>query len=557
MPAPTTDAELIDLIQKSGVIEAARLTAYLQPLRDQANLPAEPSRLARYLVRDGLLTCFQAEQLLQGKWKRFAIGKYKVLERLGGGGMGQVFLCEHKLMRRRVAIKVLPSARAEDPASLERFYREARAAAALDHPNLVRAYDIDQDESLHFLVLEYVDGSSFQDIVKKTGPLDPIRACHYVYQAALGLQYAYEVAGLVHRDIKPGNILVDRTGTVKILDVGLARFFQDEEDVLTKKYEESIMGTADYVAPEQAIDSHAVDIRADIYSLGATFYFLLAGHPPFPDGSTTQKLIWHQIRHPKPIRLLRPEVPEGVAAVIEHMMAKEPPGRYQTPADLAAALAPFIQTPILPPSPEEMPRLSPAAGGPTSGHSSGRYPIPRPLPTAPPSAVLAKANRTATNPATGPLPATASTAPSTLRASDTPPPQRVTPTPILTGATYNPYAGIPPTNDGSLSSATAQRVYATAAHTDPAPQVAHAPPAARAGRPWLVLATLAAVIVVGGYALWHFVLEPQVKSLGSAGSRLSIPQAARHRIVQSGPPWTSELRPHSHNCHFSKPTTTA
>src|SRR5438552_2078930 len=149
------------------------------------------------------------------------------MERLGSGGMGSVFLCEHKLMRRRVAVKVLPTAKAEDPSSLERFYREARAVAALDHPNIVRAYDIDQDDNLHFLVMEYVDGASLQEIGKKAGPIDVLRACQYMYQSAKGLQHAHEKAGLVHRDIKPGNILVDRTGVVKILDMGLARFFHD------------------------------------------------------------------------------------------------------------------------------------------------------------------------------------------------------------------------------------------------------------------------------------------------------------------------------------------
>src|SRR5262249_4049617 len=163
-------------------------------------------------------------------------------------------------MRRRVAVKVLPTAKASDPSALERFYREARAVAALDHANIVHAYDIDQDENLHFLVMEYVDGASLQEIIKKTGPLDPLRAAHYIYQAAVGLEHAH-AAGLVHRDIKPGNVLVDRCGTVKILDMGLARFFHDEEDILTKKYDENVLGTADYLAPEQALDSHGVDIR--------------------------------------------------------------------------------------------------------------------------------------------------------------------------------------------------------------------------------------------------------------------------------------------------------
>jgi serine/threonine protein kinase len=288
--------------------------------------------------------------------------------------MGSVYLCEHKLMRRRVAVKVLPTAKAEDPASLERFYREARAVAALDHPNIVRAYDIDQDEKLHFLVMEYVDGASLQEIVKKTGrPLDVARAAHYMRQAALGLQHAHETAGLVHRDIKPGNILVDRTGGVKILDMGLARFFHDEEDILTRKYDENILGTADYLAPEQALDSHTVDIRADIYSLGATFYFCLTGRPPFNEGTVAQKLIWHQTRRPRPIRQIRPEVPEGLAVLIDKMMAKDPAQRPQIPLAIAEALAPWTATPIGPPPGEEMPQMSPAALG-LPGGESGTFP---------------------------------------------------------------------------------------------------------------------------------------------------------------------------------------
>src|SRR5438128_636348 len=229
MPAPTTVEELIDLAKKSGVVDDKRLDAAVAKLRAAGTPPKEPGKLAGVLVRDGILTRFQAEQFLQGKWRRFTIGKYKVLERIAAGGMGSVYLCEHKFMRRRAAVKILPEARASDPSALERFYREARAVAALDHPNIVRAYNIDQGNNLHFLVMEYVDGSSLQDLVKKSGPLDPARAAHYISQAALGLQHAHEAAGLVHRDIKPGNLIVDRTGTVKVLDMGLARFFHDED----------------------------------------------------------------------------------------------------------------------------------------------------------------------------------------------------------------------------------------------------------------------------------------------------------------------------------------
>src|SRR5437588_10824400 len=186
MPAPSTVDEFLDLIRKSGVVEEKRLNPYLDKARAGGKLPIDPKQLAALMIRDSILTHFQAEQILQGKWRRFTIGKYKVLERLGAGGMGSVYLCEHKLMRRRVAVKVLPTAKADDPSSLERFYREARAVAALDHPNIVRAYDIDQDEKLHFLVMEYVDGASLQEIVKRSGPLDPLRAAHYIRQSALG-----------------------------------------------------------------------------------------------------------------------------------------------------------------------------------------------------------------------------------------------------------------------------------------------------------------------------------------------------------------------------------
>jgi serine/threonine protein kinase len=377
MPAPTTIDELLELTRKSGIIEPAVLDDYIARLHQEGPLPQELGRLAGLMVRDGVLTLFQAEQLLRGRWRRFHIGKYKVLERIGSGGMGSVYLCEHTHMRRRVAIKVLPSTKAEDRAALERFYREARAVAALDHPNLVRAHDIDRDGDMHFLVMEYIDGSSLQDIVSQHGPLDVVRAAHYISQAAVGLQYAYRSARLVHRDIKPGNILVDRNGLVKVLDLGLARFFHDEDDSTTKKYDENVLGTADYLAPEQALDSHSVDVRADIYSLGGTFYFCLTGSTPFSQGTAAQKLIWHQTRRPTPARQLRPDVPEGMAAILERMMAKDPADRFATPNDVAEALAPWTAQPIDPPPADEMPRLCPAAAGAAAVADSGFLIPPR------------------------------------------------------------------------------------------------------------------------------------------------------------------------------------
>jgi eukaryotic-like serine/threonine-protein kinase len=360
MPAPITADEFVDLVRKSGVVDTKRLTTYLVEFRGTGTIPAEPPKLAGLMVRDGILTIFQAEQILQGKWRRFTIGRYNVLERLGSGRMASIYLCNYPGMSRRVAVKVLPTSRAEDSSSLERFYREARVLAALRHPNIVRAYDLDQDDKLHFLIMEYVDGSSLQEIVEKAGPLDVSRAAHYIRQAALGLQHIHEI-GVVHRDIKPDDILVDRGGIVKIIDMGLARFDQEGIKVSAGRYDDYVLGTPDYIAPEQALDPHGVDIRADIYSLGATFYFCLTGRPPFGEGTSAQKLIWHQTRRPESIRQLRLEVPMRLATLIEQMMAKDPAQRPQTPQEIADALAPLTVEPIGPPPEEEMPHLSPAA----------------------------------------------------------------------------------------------------------------------------------------------------------------------------------------------------
>jgi serine/threonine protein kinase len=356
---PATITEFLDVVLKSGVLDQRRLNAHLRSLEEKGELPTVPSQLARRLVNDGLLTAFQAGNFLKGKSRGLLIKKkYRVLEFLGAGGMGNVFLCEQIIMRRLVAVKVVPEDKAKNPSFLERFHREARALATLQHPNIVRAIDVDSEGNQHFLVMEYIDGTGLQMLVHRGGPLAPIRAAHYIAQAAVGLQHAHQ-AGLVHRDIKPSNLMLDRSGTIKILDLGLARFFHDREDLLTKVYNEDVLGTADYLAPEQALDSH-VDIRADIYSLGATFYFCLTGRGPFEGGTAAQKLIWAQTRTPEPIRSLHPEVPPEMVAVVEKMMAKEADRRYQTPREVVEALAPWTAIPIAPPTEAEMPRLSPA-----------------------------------------------------------------------------------------------------------------------------------------------------------------------------------------------------
>jgi serine/threonine protein kinase len=365
MSTPQSSDDLFQLIRKSGLVDEQKLTGFLRAHERDGLLQQDTRNIVATMVREGLITFFQGEQFLLGKWKGFTLGKFKLLERIGVGGMGQVFLCEHTYMRRRVAIKVLPPSKAGDPVSLGRFYREARVASALEHPHVVRTFDIDQDGPLHFLVMEYVDGTSLLEIVKKLGPLNVLRSCHYIRQACLGLQYAY-AAGMIHRDIKPGNIMVERKGTAKLLDMGLARFYRDEKDQLTLKYDDkNVLGTADYVAPEQTRDSRNIDIRADIYGMGATFYYVLTGQPPFPEATIADKLIAHQTKKARPVRELRPEVPPGVSKIIEKMLAKDPKDRYQTPQEVADALEVWTQQPIDPPPVEEMPKLSPAATDPS------------------------------------------------------------------------------------------------------------------------------------------------------------------------------------------------
>jgi serine/threonine protein kinase len=340
-------------------VEEARLVEFLETVGGSDSGPSA-EQLADRMIQEGLLTHFQARQLLQSRWQGFLLSaKYRILELLGSGGMGRVFLCEHTRLHTPVAVKVLPPEKTADAAALERFHREARAAAALSHPNLVRAFDVDDDGDFSFIVMEYVHGHSLQRLVEDRGPFAVTRAVSSVRQAARGLQHFYE-HGLVHRDIKPGNILLDRHGTIKVLDMGLARFFRDTRDKLTQEHDgHSILGTADYVAPEQALDSHRVTIQADVYSLGATFYFLLAGRAPFEEGSIAQKMLWHQVRQPPPLENWRNDVSADLEATLLRMMAKDPAQRFASPAEVVRALEPW-DAPCPPPTEEELPPLCPA-----------------------------------------------------------------------------------------------------------------------------------------------------------------------------------------------------
>lgn len=333
-----TAAELIGTLRQLSFLDPSQLDALTRAV---AGSGGQSRALAQKLIERGWLTPFQANQLLQGRGADLVLGSYILLERLGEGGMGTVFKARHRNLDRVVALKLIRKDLLDRPQAVKRFHREIKAAAALNHPNIVLAYDADQHGSAHFLTMEYVEGTDLARVVKERGPLPVATARDYIRQAALGLQHAGE-RGLVHRDIKPHNLLLTTKGVVKILDMGLARIARpegDEESGSSLTRQGTVMGTYDYIAPEQAMDSHSVDIRADLYSLGCTFYFLLTGRVPFPGGDGLSKLMKHKLDEPEPIARFRSDVSPGIVAVIRKLMAKDPQHRFPSGNALAAALA--------------------------------------------------------------------------------------------------------------------------------------------------------------------------------------------------------------------------
>jgi serine/threonine-protein kinase len=324
-----TSQRIVELIEKSKLVDARALKDRIESMRVEhgGELPEDPVEFCKAFETVGLLTRWQSEKLMQGKYKGFFLGKHKLLGHIGTGGMSAVYLAEHTVMRHRRAIKVLPKSKLGKSSYLERFRREAKAIASLNHPNVVRAYDIDNERDTHYLVMEYVEGPDLQILVKKHGPLPYAIAADYISQAALGLQHAHDL-GLIHRDVKPANLLVDTHGVVKVLDMGLALFTADTDASITMEYNDKVLGTADYLAPEQALNSHNVDSRADIYGLGCTLYFLLTGHPPFPDGSIASRIAKHQQVMPKDIRKERPDCPGELEGICVKMIQKDPRFRY-------------------------------------------------------------------------------------------------------------------------------------------------------------------------------------------------------------------------------------
>lgn len=342
-PDQVTFPEYVDALKRSGLVDKEEVQSAIETLARVKSTASERvwiNRLGQLLIKRGLLTPWHHQRLLAGQTRGFFLGKYKLLGHLGTGGMSSVYLAVHTRMHRRVAIKVLPPERARDRSYLGRFYIEGRAIAALDHPNIVRAFDIDNQGELHYLVMEYVPGRDLHTCIHKDGPMSVKDAADCIRQAALGLRYAHR-RGLVHRDVKPANLLIDQTKCVKLLDLGLARL-KSLSQSLTLLHQENVLGTADYLAPEQAVDSHGADHRADIYSLGCTFYFLLAGHPPFPKGNVSQRLLAHQRDLAPCLHSLRKEIPREIADLVACMMAKRPDDRPQTAHDIASFLEEWL-----------------------------------------------------------------------------------------------------------------------------------------------------------------------------------------------------------------------
>jgi serine/threonine-protein kinase len=350
MAIPHVDRQtFLSNLEQCGLLPPEDLRAVLP------RLPAtERGRVvARFLVDEKLLTRFQAENLLAGRTNGFVLGQYRILDEIGRGGMGRVFKAEHATMRRVVALKVLAPQLTRTERARLLFQREVQAAARLVHPHIVTAFDANAVGERCYLVLEFINGPNLAALVRSQGPLSVGQACEFVRQAALGLHHAHAL-GMVHRDVKPSNLLVQPPvggisgsgSVIKITDFGLARLGEGAaeagDDPVTPAGN-SVMGTPDYLSPEQGRSLAETDTRSDLYSLGCTLYFLLTGEVPFPGGTSLEKWVRHANVEPEPIEYLRPAVPARVAALVRRLMAKRPGDRFQTALELAAALEPFAE----------------------------------------------------------------------------------------------------------------------------------------------------------------------------------------------------------------------
>lgn len=352
MPGESSEPFLVALGQ-SNLLDPARLAEIRQWA---AATSADPQLLAKEIARRGWLTPYQVKEVYRGRGKELILGPYVLLDLLGEGGMGRVFKAHHTRLGRDVALKVIRKEKLTKPLAIQRFHQEMRAAAQMSHPNVVLAFDADEVDGVHFFSMEYIEGVDLTRLVKERGPMPFPLACDCIRQAAIGLQHASE-RGLVHRDVKPSNLLLTPRGQVKVLDLGLAMLHETSagDNINRVTQEGLVLGTPDFLAPEQAQNPTAVDIRADVYGLGATLFYLLTGRVPYEGPSATDKLLQHVSAPPPSLMAFRPDAPPQLDAVIKWMMAKRPEDRPQTPAQVAGILAPFCPQVPGQPAPPVMP----------------------------------------------------------------------------------------------------------------------------------------------------------------------------------------------------------
>ncbi len=345
MQAPTVANQFLELLEKSELLSAGQVRKAVEQFEISDLMT--PEQVARKLVKARVLTPFQAERLLEGRYRGFVIDGYRVREVLGVGGMGCVYIAEDRDRTRKVALKVMSSQHALDPGMLTRMKLEAEAGMLIQHPNVIETYGIDSTGAVHYMVMELLRGISLHELVAIYGPLKWGMASDMFRQIAKGLQAAHS-KGIIHRDIKPANILVSAEGVAKLLDFGLAKIDKNagaegDEFSLAMIFGHDCLGTPDYIAPEQAADSSSVDVTADIYSLGCTFYVALTGRVPFPYKRNSAKIEAHKIETARPISEIRRDVPDELIQIIEKMMAKLPADRFQSAAEVVDALKPYAK----------------------------------------------------------------------------------------------------------------------------------------------------------------------------------------------------------------------
>ncbi|MEK6238401.1 MAG: serine/threonine protein kinase, partial [Planctomycetales bacterium] len=335
--------QYLSSLVSSGLIPDDQLRElYSQFQREDPEGSRSTYRFSEWLIHAKRLSRWQHWHLASGRCKGFFLGRYKLVDYLGSGGMSRVYAAEHPTLKKLVAVKLLAPKQDDHTFYLRRFQMECEAISLLNHSNIVRAYDFDSDGKFYFLVMEHVDGPDLQKIVQRHGPLPYIPAAGQIQQAAAGLAYAHR-KGIVHRDVKPSNLLINSEGVVKILDLGVVRLPTPEDASITLEQGVQVVGTVDYLPPEQFIDSHNVDGRADLYSLGCTLYFLLTGRPPFNEGGQSQRILMHQASTPPSIYRTRPDAPPGLVEICRRMMEKDPRRRFSTAEDVRQALRQWRQ----------------------------------------------------------------------------------------------------------------------------------------------------------------------------------------------------------------------